>query len=161
MFVKTYSPWTDNYETDANSQFSFNYDMRTKVTVDNSASGFSAVGNWSTGTTAVDKFGSDYRFHSTQPVSEPATWSGGLTGSGSYAVRAWWSEGGNRSSTAPYIVYHSAGSTTVYMNQQINGGKWNSLGTFNLNAGANEVKLSCWTTTGFVVLGDAVRWIPQ
>ncbi|MBA4149704.1 MAG: hypothetical protein H0X66_16450 [Verrucomicrobia bacterium] len=160
VFVTTYSPYTGTYETDANSQFSFNYDMRKTVTVDNSNSGFSVAGTWSTGTTAVDKYGSDYRFRSTQPISEPATWSGGLVGSGNYTVQAWWSQGPNRSATAPYIVYHSAGSTSINVNQQINGGKWNALGTFNLNSGANQVKLSCWTTTGFVVLGDAVRWVP-
>lgn len=159
--VKTYSPYTGNYETDANSQFSFSYDMRQGATVDNSNSGFSVVGTWSTGTTATDKYGSNYRFHNTQEISEPATWSGGLVGSGSYSVQAWWSQGANRSAVAPYIVYHSTGSTTVYVNQQLNGGKWNGLGTFNVNAGVNQVKLSCWTTTGFVVLADAARWVPQ
>lgn len=161
VYVTTYSPYTGNYETDANSQFSFAYDMRQGATVDNVNSGFSVTGTWSTGTTATDKFGSNYRFHNTQEISEPATWSGGLVGSGNYSVQAWWSQGANRSSTAPYIVYHSAGSTTVYVNQQLNGGKWNGLGTFDLNAGSNQVKLSCWTTTGFVVIADAVRWIPQ
>ena len=159
--VKTYSPYTGNYETDANSEFSFSYDMRQGATVDNSNSGFSVTGTWSTGTTATDKYGSNYRFHNTQSISEPATWSGGLVGSGNYSVQAWWSQGANRSTTAPFIIYHSAGSTTLYVNQQINGGKWNDLGIFDLNAGVNQVKLSCWTTTGFVVIADAVRWIPQ
>jgi hypothetical protein len=158
--VKTYSPYTGNYETDANSQFSFSYDMKQTVTVDNSNSGFSVVGTWSTGTTATDKFGTNYRFRNTQQISEPATWNGGVIGSGSYSVQAWWSQGANRSATAPYIVYHSAGSSAINVNQQINGGKWNALGTFNVNAGINQVKLSCWTTTGFVVIADGVRWVP-
>jgi hypothetical protein len=136
-------------------------DTRTTVTVDNSNAGFSVVGTWSTGTSAADKYGSDYRFRNTQGVSEPATWAGNLTGAGTYSVQAWWSAGSNRSTTAPYIVYHSAGSTTANVNQQGNGGKWNVLGAFSLSSGANQVKLSCWTTTGFVVIADAVRWLPQ
>ncbi len=134
---------------------------RSIVTVDNSNAGFTVVGAWSTGTAATEKFGIDYRFRSTQAVSEPATWSGNLTGGGLYAVQAWWSAGPNRSTTTPYIVYHSAGSSTSNMNQQVNGGKWNTLGSYNFTSGLNEVKMSCWTTTGFVVLADAVRWVPQ
>ena len=133
----------------------------TTVTVDNSGGGFSVVGTWSTGTSATDKHGTDYRFHSTAAVSEPASWSGNLSASGNYSAQAWWSQGANRSTTAPYIVYHSSGSTTVNVNQQANGGKWNALGTFNMAAGSNQIKLSCWTTTGFIVIADAVRWVPQ
>jgi hypothetical protein len=133
----------------------------TTVTVDNSNSGFSVVGTWATSTSAADKHGTDYRYHSTAAVSEPATWTGNLTATRSYSVQAWWSQGANRSATAPYIVYHSGGSTTVNKNQQINGGAWRVLGSFNCNSGSNNVKLSCWTTTGYVVIADAVRWVPN
>ena len=135
---------------------------RPTVIVDNNSAGFSVIGTWSTGTSATDKYGTDYRFHTTQSVSEPATWTGTLNGAGgNYLAQAWWSVGANRSTNAPYVVYHKSGSTTVKVNQQANGGKWNSLGTFDMNSGANDIKLSCWTTTGFVVIGDAVRWVPQ
>ena len=129
----------------------------TAVTVDNSNSGFSVTGTWNTGTSATDKFGTDYRFHDTMSVSEPATWTANLT-SGTKTVSAWWSQGSNRSTTAPYIVYHSTGSTTVTVNQQFGGGTWNILGSFNFVSGSNQVKLSCWTTTGFVVIADAIKW---
>lgn len=128
------------------------------VTVDNSNAGFSVTGTWNTGTSATDKFGADYRFHNTQSVSEPATWTANLGSTKTYSVSAWWSQGANRSSTAPYVVYHSSGSTTVSKNQQSNGGSWQLLGSWNMNAGSNQVRLSCWTTTGFVVIADAVKW---
>ncbi|MBA4148144.1 MAG: hypothetical protein H0X66_08505 [Verrucomicrobia bacterium] len=132
------------------------------VVLDNNQPGFSVIGTaWSTGTSAADKYGADYRFRSTAAVSEPATWAASLSASGNYAVFAWWAQGANRSATAPYVIYHTAGSTTVNVNQQINGGKWNGLGTYNLASGNNEVKLSCWTTTGYVVLADAIRWQQQ
>ena len=128
------------------------------IILDNNNAGFSTVGVWQSGTSATDKFGTDYRFHETASISEPATWSANLSTTKSYNVSAWWSQGANRSATAPYIVYHSAGSTTVQVNQQANGGGWQLLGSWNMNSGNNEVKLSCWTTTGFVVIADAVKW---
>jgi hypothetical protein len=130
----------------------------TAVTVDNSNGGFSVAGTWATASSSTDKFGADYRYHSTAPVSEPATWSASITG-GSHSVYAWWPAGSNRSTTAPYIISHGGGTTTVNKNQQINGGSWQLLGTWgDFVAGANTVKLSCWTGTGFVVIADAVKW---
>ena len=129
--------------------------------VDNSSAGFSVVGAWSTGTSSTDKYGADYRFRSTAAVSEPAQWVANLANSGTYNVYAWWSQGANRSTTAPYIVYYNGGSVTVNKNQQANGGAWNLLGSYNLLSGNNTVKLSCWTTTGFVVMADAIQWQQQ
>ena len=137
----------------------FNWESAgTTVTVDNSASGFSTSANWSTGTSSTDKFGADYRYRSTASVSDAATWNGNLPSSGTYSVSAWWPQGSNRSTSAPYIISHSAGSTTINKSQQANGGKWNLLGSWSMASGANNVKLSCWTTTGFIVVADAVRW---
>ncbi|MFN7141968.1 MAG: N-acetylmuramoyl-L-alanine amidase, partial [Limisphaerales bacterium] len=130
----------------------------TEVIVDNNTSGFTASASWSTGTSATDKYGADYRFRSTEAISDSATWTANLSSTKTYTVSAWWSQGSNRSASAPYIVYHAGGSTTVNVNQQANGGKWNTLGSWNMNSGSNQVKLSCWTTTGFVVMADAIRW---
>jgi hypothetical protein len=130
---------------------------KTARTVDNSAAGFSVVGSWSTGTSAADKYGADYRFKSTAAVSEPATWTTTLNTSASWTVRAWWAAGANRSASAPYIISHGGGSATVNVNQQANGGVWNTLGTWSMG-GAQSVQLSCWAATGFVVVADAVRW---
>lgn len=133
-----------------------------QIIVDNSSSGFTASTNWATGTAATNKYGNDYRYHTTQKISDAATWTANLSAAGSYQVSAWWAHGSNRSAAAPYIVYHSTGSTTVTVNQQLNGGVWNLLGTFNLNAGSNMAKLSCWTTeTNKVVMADAIRWWKQ
>jgi hypothetical protein len=130
----------------------------TSFVVDNSGAGFSASANWATGTSSTDKHGTDYRYHSTVSSSDPATWVVSLPNSASTSVYAWWPQGGNRSTSAPYIVYHNGTSTSVNVNQQINGGKWNLLGTWSMTAGNNTVKLSCWTTTGFVVMADAIKW---
>jgi hypothetical protein len=126
--------------------------------IDNSNSGFTASANWITATSATQKYGSNYRYRSTAPISDAATWSISLPSTKTYSVYAWWSAGSNRSTTTPYIVYHSSGSTTVNKNQQVNGGQWNLLGSWGMAGGANQVKMSCWTTTGFIVLADAINW---
>jgi hypothetical protein len=125
------------------------------VIVDNQAATY--VGSWATASSATDKYGADYRYRSTAAVSEPAIFTANLT-SGSRNVYAWWTQGSNRSATAPYIVYHSGGTTTVQKNQQVNGGSWQLLGNWTFNSGNNDVRLSCWTTTGYVVIADAVKW---
>jgi len=126
----------------------------TSVIVDNSDSGFSVTGTWATGTSSTDKYGTDYRYHSTAAVSEPAQWLASV--SGTRNVAAWWAQGSNRSATAAYHVYHSGGTTIVTVNQQANGGKWNSLGNFDMTTG--KVLLSVWTATGYIVVADAIKW---
>jgi len=110
---------------------------------------------WTVGSSATDKYGADYKFKSTAAVSDAAVWTSNIGTGGSYDIHAWWAAGANRSTTAPYIL---PDNSTVSMNQQANGGSWQFLGTKGLAAGANTVKLSCWTTTGFVVVADAVKF---
>jgi len=130
------------------------------IIVDNNSGSFSVVGSWATGTSSTDKYGSDYRYHSTQAVSEPATWApSGLT-TRNYAVYAWWPAGTNRSTAAPYLINHNSGQANVKVNQQINGGKWNLLGTYALSAG-KTVQLSCWAPSGYNVMADAIKFVPQ
>jgi hypothetical protein len=124
-------------------------------TMDNTSSYFSVTGTWATGTSAGDKYGTNYRFHSTAAVSEPAQWARAVT-SGTYKVQAWWPAGSNRSNAAPYIMPNNA---TVKKNQRVSGGAWNTLGTIGLS-GTATTKLSCWAASGYVVMADAVRYTP-
>ncbi|MGI8908716.1 MAG: N-acetylmuramoyl-L-alanine amidase [Candidatus Sumerlaeaceae bacterium] len=116
----------------------------------------SCSANWSTGTSAADKYGADYRFRGTAAVSDPASWTINVAAGGSYNIYGWWSVGTNRSPTAPYIL---PGGATSSQNQQANGGKFNFLGSASLVAGNNTTQLSCWTGAGYVVIADAVRYI--
>ncbi len=129
-----------------------------EVILDNAQAGFTASASWLTGTSSTDKYGSNYRYRSTAATSDSATWAVSLPSAGAYQVHAWWPQGSNRSLTAPYIVYYNGGTQTVSVNQQTNGGHWNLLTTQSMLAGSNQVKLSCWTTTGKNVMADAIRW---
>lgn len=129
-----------------------------EIIIDNTSTKFSCSATWATGTGA-GKYGADYRWRSTQAISDMATWTPGV--SGTYDVYAWWAAGTNRSTAAPFRITKSDGTVAVVnVNQQINGGKWNLLGTFTLNT-ASKVQLSCWAPTGFVVVADAVRLVQR
>ncbi len=112
---------------------------------------------WSTGTSAGDKYGSDYKYKSTAAVSDPATWSINVGTAGSYKIQAWWPAGTNRSLGSPFVLPNGA---TVNANQQINGGKWNTLGTVSLGTGTRDTQLSCWAASGYIVVADAIRYTP-
>lgn len=131
------------------------------IIVDNADAGFSASSNWTLGTSAVDKYGSSYRFRSTaNGVGDAATFATNLTHAGKYNIYLWWSQGTNRSANVPIVMTVSGGTATNYVNQQANGGKWNWLGSvgYNLNSGSNNVKVSVWTTAAGVAIADAVKW---
>jgi hypothetical protein len=55
---------------------------------------------------------------------------------GNYEVLAWWTTAASRSSQAPYRIAHNGGTTIVFRDQLVNGGKWNSLGTFSFTGSA-------------------------
>lgn len=125
-----------------------------EVINDNNSGFFSASANWATGTGAADKFGADYRYRSTAAVSDRAAWVFGPP-TGTYSIYAWWSQGTNRAASIAYTLPSGA---NVTVNQQINGGKWNLLGSSAITQGTYAwVYLSCWTTTGYVAVADAVR----
>ncbi|MDL1988909.1 MAG: PKD domain-containing protein [Deltaproteobacteria bacterium] len=81
---------------------------------------------------------------------------------GYYKIKAWWAASQTRSNNAPYTVYHSNPitfdnvSTTIQVNQRLNGEQWNELGEFFFDIGEYSVILTDDTTTGNVV-GDAIR----
>ena len=127
------------------------------IIIDNGSGAFSCSATWATGTSA-GKYGADYRWRSTAAVSDAATWTPNITASGSWTVYAWWVAGTNRSPNSAYQIHTTGGDTNVYVNQQANGGKWVSLGSHSLGTGGYWVKKSCWATTGYVVVADAIKW---
>lgn len=130
------------------------------VIIDNLDAGFSVSGSWSTGSTAGDKYGSDYRYAGTSPSgTSKATWTWEVTETGTYEISAWWSQGTNRSSSATYSVVFGGNQYFKTMNQQVDGGKWNALGVYELEAGTIvQVQLSNNAPSGFVVIADAVKF---
>jgi hypothetical protein len=126
---------------------------------DTSKAKVSYTGTWVSATSTPGYHGTDYRWAATEQTSAPATFSFYLPAAATRTIDAWWVAGTNRSTAATFIVYDSAGNELgrVAKNQQVNGKKWNTLGTYSFRAGWNKVVLSRWQQPGSVVIADAIR----
>jgi hypothetical protein len=76
-------------------------------------------------------------------------------------VLAQWTAHSNRSTAAPYTIYNNgaAVSAPVTKDQTVNGGDFNSLGTYWLEAGTVEVVLN--DSADGVVIADAVKIVSE
>jgi PKD repeat protein len=59
---------------------------------------------------------------------------------GQYEVFMWWTAAATRASNVPVDIINAGEPARVLVNQQANGGKWNSLGVYNF-AGGNDYKV--------------------
>ncbi|HEX8211476.1 MAG TPA: N-acetylmuramoyl-L-alanine amidase [Longimicrobium sp.] len=120
---------------------------------------FEASTSWSTGTSATDKYKTDYRYVSASPVTDGATFWFYLPAAATKTVSFWWTAGTNRSTSVPVISYNAAGTELgrLNVNQTLNGGKWNTIGTYAFTAGWNKVYISRYTTAAGTIIADAVR----
>jgi lipoprotein-anchoring transpeptidase ErfK/SrfK len=128
------------------------------VVVDNTGPFVQVTGPW-VSTTLTDGFiGSDYLFRPASQGDATVFWPfPSTTTAGRYEVFARWTSGPNRATNALYFVSSDAGTASVTQNQQSNGGTWQSLGSFDFQAGKNEgVTLS--DRANGVVVADAIRW---
>ena len=115
--------------------------------------------NWTSSTNVAGYYGSGYWAAPTAAVSDPVTFWFYLPAAATKTIDAWWTSATDRSTTAPFIVWNASGTklATVNVNQQLNGGRWNTLGTYSFTAGWNKVQLSRWTTAGYYVIADAIQ----
>lgn len=134
------------------------------LVIDDTDARFSTTGaTWSTGTAQANKYGTDYRYIFGTSSLSSATWLLNVPAAGRYEIALWYPESGNRATDAPFTVYHSAGQTTVKVNQQINGGTWFSLGKFQFSGtSADKVVLTNQiANTAQLVVADAIRVTPE
>jgi len=114
-------------------------------------------GDWITGTSAPDKYGSDYYWTSTGTAdARICVWNIDLAESGLYDVAFWWPEGSNRTPAAELGLKDNV-LQLFSENQQVNGGQWNSVGTFSFNAGSILVGMRNGGPPGWVIVCDAIR----
>ncbi len=116
-------------------------------------------GCWSASTNVAGYYGSNYLACATASVSEPATFWFYLPAAATKTIDAWWTSASDRATAAPFVVWNASGTqlANVKVNQQLNGGRWNTLGTWSFTAGWNKVQLSRWTTAGAYVVADAIQ----
>lgn len=90
-----------------------------------------------------------------------AQWIPTIAQTGSYAVYVSYQTVPNSVSDAKYLVFHKGGVTEFKVNQQMGGGTWVYLGTFEFDKGKNDygmVVLSNESRQGGVICADGVRF---
>jgi len=144
-----------------NDSISITVNSSTLRVVDNTdATGinfFSAVGSWPLSTSIPGFFGTDYQYAAAGDGSKTATWTFEINQAGQYEVEARWTASGNRAPDAPYTILNNGNVLGVVpVDQRVNGGgQFNSLGTFDLDAGTLEVVLT--NAASRYVIADAVQ----
>jgi uncharacterized lipoprotein YddW (UPF0748 family) len=126
------------------------------IIVDNPQAAF--AGTWYTGTSATDKYGSDYRYAYAGSGSATATFTATIPVAGTWTVSEWHGAGTNRATNARHTIDYAGGSTTVQVNQTANGGKWNALGSYQFNANTPYSVVINDIFLGTVVIADAIKW---
>ncbi|MGV3627451.1 MAG: RHS repeat-associated core domain-containing protein [Betaproteobacteria bacterium] len=128
------------------------------IVVDNLAGSF--TGTWATSTSVGGYFGANYQHHPAGAGANSFTWTPTIPATGSYKVYARWTQHPNRSTQATYTVNHAGGATAVTVNQEANGGTWQLLGTFTLNAGSGHSVVLVDQGDGYVI-ADAIKVTPD
>lgn len=120
------------------------------------------TGAWPTSTTISGYYGTNYidddnSLKGTKSVKYTPSLSGGA---GSYQVYLRYSSYSNRASNVPVDIIHSGITTTVIVNQKVNGGTWVSLGTYNFlgNSSGEGLTIRTTSTNGYVI-ANAVEFI--
>ena len=138
-------------------------DAASPIVVDNRDREFSVItGTWPVGETSnTTRLGLNTNYHAAQTgTPDKVRFSPVLSTSGNYAVYAWWTTWTNRTPSATYTVNRVGGASPVNVDQRVNGGQWNYLGTFNFNAG-NAGNVELVASSGGYVAADAVKFVKQ
>lgn len=99
------------------------------------------------------------RFIPVDAQPNAASWNISVGESGQYLVYARWTSHANRAANAVYSLADDSGSEAVQVDQRLNGGQWNLLGTFDFSSDRNyRVRLTD-EANGYVV-ADAVMVVP-
>jgi hypothetical protein len=127
--------------------------------VDNNTLSVAVAGDWAKTSTGTGFLGTDFLHDrnagkGTKRVIYPLY----LHEAGEYEVFARWSAGSDRAPSVPIDIVHSGGTTTKFVNQQVQGGEWVSLGRYLLGQRGSRVTIRNARTSGLVI-ADAIRFL--
>lgn len=130
-----------------------------EFTVDNDAPFVQVTGPWVSTSLTAGFVGSDYLARPASQGDATVFWPVPAAATpGRYEVFARWTSGPNRATDALYFVSSDADTVPITQNQQVDGGTWHSLGTFDFQPGKNQGVTLSDRATG-VVVADAIRWV--
>jgi hypothetical protein len=131
------------------------------IIIDNGEPTVAVSGSWLTATSSSDKYRTNYYYKTYLSAK------GGyvnfvptIVKAGNYQVYEWHPAGSNRATNAPHVIHYHGGTQTVYVNQALNGGKFNLLGTWNFAAGtAGYIQITDGFTGELNVMADAIKLV--
>lgn len=131
-----------------------------KILVDDEDPGFTVIsGSWATASEDGCYGDINHGSHRSQGVGE-ARWTLTVPHDGEYEVFARWSECHSRATDTPYTIHHRNGLTTARVNQQKNGGRWNSLGAYSFSRDTPAV-ITITNDANLWVIADAIKLEPR
>ncbi len=101
-------------------------------------------------------FKENYITNSAGTGNDTAKWIFDIPKSADYVVSAWWPALSTNATNTPFTVKHAGGTTTVPMNQTINGRRWNQIGQFHFDVNEYTVLLTDNVSSGNIV-ADGIR----
>jgi RHS repeat-associated protein len=129
------------------------------VLVDNSdRQNTQTVGTWPVVTTPGAFHGIDYQTHAAGTGTNTFTWNLNIPQDGTYQVLVKYPAVSGATTSAPYTVTHSAGTTNTTVNQTTNAGTWVSLGSFSFTQ-ATPAKVVLSDNAAGTVVADAVKLV--
>lgn len=131
-------------------------DSAGEIVIDNRDRRTSRSGKWVV-SKEPDCYGSDSVWGSNRATF---TWYFVPSESGEYEVSMWWTEAESRSKETPVDVRYAGGKKRVIVNQQTDGGRWNSLGVYSFK---KQVKhsVTLWARGRYPMTfsADAVKFV--
>jgi hypothetical protein len=126
-----------------------------EIVMDNGDEGTSSTGTWGV-SFKPGFYGEDSRYNWAEAG---ASYSFEAQILGTYKVSLWWNASLSRSTNVSIEIYDGGTmlDTITGINQQINGGKWNVLGTYSFSYGA---KVKIISPGSGAAIADAVKFTP-
>ncbi len=129
-----------------------------QLILDNTSPEFSASSNWQISDWSSQKWGANYRFATSEPVTDTAWYSANLPANGRYVIECRYPADAAYNNLTPYVIATPTGNEVVYVDQTHLGAQWRSLGTYDLTAGYKPVVgISRWAKGTGYVIADAIR----
>jgi beta-glucanase (GH16 family) len=130
--------------------------------VDNaSSSGVTVTGTWATSSSTPGYYGTNYLHDGATGATggKSVRFAPNLPTTSRYDVYINWTSTLARGRNVPVDVNYSGGTAQLFIDQQLNGGAWYQLGTFNFDAGSGgDVTVRNDGASNYVV-ADAVRFV--
>jgi hypothetical protein len=141
-------------------KLTYGTEAATDIIVDNSDAVAQPVGAWVESSATAGYYGANYLHDgNTNKGTKTVRYTPTLPTAGSYGVHLRWSQHTNRSTTIPVTITYNGGTFTTNVNQRVNGGTWNLLGTFPFTAGSTgNLLIGTGTATNGFVIADAALW---